>query len=411
MFRLYLVEIKILLTEHQFIKSSSDIMEVKCEFSYGDWSGNPTMRLYTCRVSEASIKEVNTTIRKFIGVHEGGKSDNDVEALIFNDTIVRYFPRGVSKIFPRLLALQISDCRLQSITRDDLHGLETLVSLSLFKNKLISLPENLLHNMRNLKRITLMHNDIDCLSSQMLKPLLNNGLTRAHFGKNKSIDAFYEPGCLGSVNSVDELMKIIDLKCKKPIADVEILVPSLNEPFKELLIQGIKDLWMSRRLSDFTIKVGSNEFRVHKFVLAIHSPKFASMLEEDNDENEVNEMAMKDVNLEAVEDFFRYLYTGEMSIHSDVLEIFAIAAKLGVTTLRNICEKKILDQLQESNAYKIFMLGHAFKSEVLKKAAFEKIRILLSDFKVSDEMIQNPESIKEMLDTKSKYDLMKTKFS
>lgn len=384
-------------------------MEVNCEFSYGNWSGNPTMRLYTCNVSKASITEVNTTIRKFIGIHQEGKSDNDVEALLFNGTIVKFFPRGLFKIFPKLLALQISDCQLQSITRDDLHGLETLVSISLFKNNLKSLPEDLLHNMRNLKRLTCMHNEIDCLSSQMLKPMLNNGLTRAHFGSNKSIDAFYEPGNSRSVNSIEELMKIIDLKCKKPIDKIEKSVPLSNEPFNELLIQGIKGLWMSRNLSDLTIKVDSHSLRVHKFVLAIHSPQFASMIEDDN--GELNEMAMKDVNLEAVEDFFRYLYTGEMSTHSDVMEIFAIAAKLGVSTLKNICEIKIIDQLQESNAYKIFMLGHVYNNEVLKKKSFEKIRRILADFKVSDEMIHNPESIKEMLETKNKYDLMKTKFS
>jgi hypothetical protein len=57
---------------------------------------------YTCKVTEASITNPETTIKSFIGNHKPGKINKDVEAIYFLGTKVEYFPRGLHLIFPRL---------------------------------------------------------------------------------------------------------------------------------------------------------------------------------------------------------------------------------------------------------------------------------------------------------------------
>lgn len=126
-------------------------MEINCRFALIDWENNSI--LYTCEVTVASITEPHTDIANFKGRHILGKSNIDVKAISFKHTQVKYFPRRISDFFPNLIALQIENCGLTSISRRDLNGLQNLNDVSIFDNDLVELPNDLFKNFDKLTMI------------------------------------------------------------------------------------------------------------------------------------------------------------------------------------------------------------------------------------------------------------------
>lgn len=371
-------------------------MIIDCEFKNVDWKDevkNKYIRLYTCVVTSASIVKSETKIKVFDGVHRYGKANEDVEAIWMYGTNIEYFPIGLSDIFPNLFALSIQNCGLKFITGEDLNGLEQLQTLNVDKNCLESLPCDLFLKMKNLKKINFTKNNLEFFSSQVLRPIMKS-LIYASFQMNKTINAIYCRRLNTSVASFEELMKMIDVKCSKPVEEEDY-------PLSVDVLRVFKELWISHGLSDFCIKVGLKEFSVHKVVFMMHSSVLSKKIAYDM---EFKELIIEHLDPIVVEDFLRYLYTGQLSMNCNALDVYAIAAKLNIPILKIICEKRIMKTIDQLNAYKIFAFAYVHGLEVLKKAASEELKKMcsaksLKQFNLNKQM-------EEFLRAKVKFDSM-----
>jgi hypothetical protein len=52
--------------------------------------------------------------------------------------------------------------------------------------------------------------------------------------------------------------------------------------------------------------------------------------------------------------------------------------------MRKECAKKILDELDQSNAFKVFNIGQRYQSDELKVRAFEEIKKMISHIDLPD---------------------------
>lgn len=96
--------------------------------------------------------------------------------------------------------------------------------------------------------------------------------------------------------------------------------------------------------------------------------------------------------------------SGEAPDPANTIDVFALAAKLDVPELKLICMQTICDDfLDLSNAFKVFKLGHVFKSEKLKLAAFDKIKLSFPDANLSEELLREPDDLKRLIDLLIKY--------
>lgn len=373
-------------------------MELRCEFQNLVWYHAPS-DLYTCIITSAAITKPNTKIESIQGTHQPDKSNSDVEAILFSRTLVQYFPRGLSKVFPNLRALQIERCGLMEISRRDLIGLEGLEAIAIRYNGLKSLPNNLFTNMSKLTRISFLNNWLESLSSKLFWPIFDNNLLQIYLNGNTSIDSFYGPGDTGinQAESLAKLMDVIDINCRKPKRDDE---SAAHKIFSTKVTSGFEELWMSGRLSDFTICAGAEKFEVHKNILSIQSSAFSRIFEE----SESNEMEINGLSAGIVEDFLRYIYTGRISDHSNVMELFKIAAKMEVSALKYLCEEKILELLDPSNAEKIFDLAHAYSSDDLKVMAFNEIKKMFNGASLDNDLMNHPDCLKDLIKAKHIYD-------
>lgn len=356
-------------------------MDVKCKYIWPINRCSIGHQLYTCQVTSASITQSDSrTIQSFSGNHLTGKSNDDVVAVWFKKTVVQFFPQGLHRIFPNLISVRIDNCELKEITRDDLTGLQNLEMIYLANNQLTTLPSNLFQNMPKLKKIDFHINNLEFLSSKLMRPLMNNALTWVDFRKNKNINALYMNASNSmhpeSVDTIEELNKIIDINCKVPEGETE--ERDEKEDHKVKTLQGLNKLWATRKFPDFSIFVGSKEFKVHKSVLSIHCSVF-------DRKDHANYFGLRNTSEKAVHDFLRYVYTGDKPEPKNAIEIFQLSFLLGVEELQLICERIICKNvMNDSNAWQIFMLGCDYASDAIKNEAFDRIKFLYPEAGLSD---------------------------
>jgi hypothetical protein len=344
-------------------------------------------RYYNCSINQASITKEGMTISPIVGEHEQSKSNQDVESVNFFRTTVEYFPRGLVNYFPNLKALDIENCGLKMICREDLEGLENLEILVLRNNKLRSLPTDLFIGMKKLRVINCYNNMLECLSPKLLEPLVGH-LEVVDFRNNTNIDKRFE-----MLRSALELEKLM----------LAIKEQENRQQFAEQALLSMAAMWESGRFSDFTIVAGaaesSKEFKVHTFVLA-QSEVFAAAFTHEMKEKQEKKMIIDDFSADVVEEMLRFIYTGKVKDESvaTAIDLFSLAARFDFKLLKEKAEKILIKNVDESSAYQVYMLGHLHNCEVMKLAAFNVVKKMFPDRKISDSLMNNPESIKNLVD-------------
>lgn len=200
-----------------------------------------------CEDIDQNVKrEVHNEVRRI------GLSGLDCET-------ISSFPINLDMYFPHLRSLHIFHQNINSISRQDLIGLGNLEDLYVTDSRLKSIPSNLFDNMRKLKKVNFSNNQLESISSELLKPIINNRLKLIDLRGNKKIDAFYSIRETGAV-TLQELMDLIDLQCTKPPEDLRF-----DKSFGTKCSENIANLWKTRLGSDFKIiTLRSKEILVHK---------------------------------------------------------------------------------------------------------------------------------------------------
>lgn len=365
---------------------------MKLAGEFCQFSGPTNSWMYTCLVTEASIKEPKTVIDEVKGKHEERNANTDVKSMHLMG-VVAYIPRGLNAVFENLAFLTFYRCGLKSICHDDLSGYENLVGLSCDSNCLKSLPDDLFEGMTKLQIITFHDNDLEQMSVKLFDPIIKNGLKRVDFRNNKKIDAAF--GYCDGV-TMDQLMMIIMNQCNEPIKREPDEEPEVNsEQFSDGIAQGFEQLHQFGRLTDLTIIAGTKQFRVHKNILAQQSPVM-----EANFEQNLGQATMKidDCSEDAVEQFIDYIYTGNIKDEPCEMELYAIAAEYKIAKLKEKSEKLLLKKLEKSNAFEIFKLAHRFESQVLKQNAFKELKKIFADKVLHSDLMDDPERVGELVE-------------
>ncbi|CRK97253.1 CLUMA_CG010649, isoform A [Clunio marinus] len=309
---------------------------------------------YTCIILSPSIATPYTFIKKINGHHLEAKSDKDVIAVIFKNLSVTSFPKGLGTIFQNLKIVQISDCGLKSITQRDLDGLTNIETLFCDRNKITVLPHNLFRDMNKLTHISFYKNHLNSTSSELLMPVLKNGLKLVDFRYNRSINAFYQDSTL-KVNYKVPLTKLIALMDEKKKYNK---TSQTIRQRKDLNTEVLNQFWTTGLFSDITIISDTEKFKAHKIVLAMQSSVFTSIFEDIEKYQKLNEIQMKEINSDVVKIFLKFLYTGEFQEEEEAekrikfstnLKIYHLACNYHVSFLKDIVEEMIIENLKDDD--------------------------------------------------------------
>lgn len=197
--------------------------------------------------------------------------------------------------------------------------------------------------------------------------------------------------------SVVEKQNLINFVAKNEDEEVQNCTPPRTQDFDKLLARD--------DLKDFTIKIDSREFKVHKFVLIVRSEYFAELLKNNPD---MIEFELDDISAEFFEIILKFLYTDKIpKDHKNVRDIFEAAGKYKIGSLKEMSAYILLENLWEPSLkelWEIFNLGEKFDHEEMKLKVFEKIKENFSNESFDENLINHPEMLKEIVEAKIKLD-------
>jgi hypothetical protein len=157
-------------------------------FKIVDWKyfGN----IYNCEPQNIEIM-TRENITKITGIHQSGKSNDDVKAIHFEISGTwNFLPSGFGNYFKNLKGLSVSNAKLKAVSRSDLQQFTSLVILSLSGNELEVIEENLFEFNLNLEEIYFEGNKIKKVGYNVLSPLKK--LSLADFSYNVCISRVAE---------------------------------------------------------------------------------------------------------------------------------------------------------------------------------------------------------------------------
>jgi BTB/POZ domain len=123
------------------------------------------------------------------------------------------------------------------------------------------------------------------------------------------------------------------------------------------------------------------------------------------DNPSADSLKLEDISLEIFTLILDFLYKDAVPVGGDNLtEIYAAAGKLNIRELMDVVGQKLVDNLTDQNAFEMLMLGKRFRNEELRRRAFEEIQKMLPDKKLSEDVLEQPEKIKKLMEIKRKMD-------
>lgn len=132
--------------------------------------------------------------------------------------------------------------------------------------------------------------------------------------------------------------------------------------------EDIEELFESQKFSDFALIVGGRALKVHKLILAARSPFFAAKIMPEA----TTKVEITDLSYEAVVEFLRYIYTGQVkNIEKISLELLLASIRYQMEGLKPMCFEDIISKMNVDNGAKVLKFAHENKLQELKEAAVD----------------------------------------
>ena len=287
---------------------------------------------YSCEVkNNPQISSLESAlISNIIGVHENGKSNDDVTFFRADHKKIEYFPKGLEKFFVNLKGIVIGDNKLKEIRSSDLQPLPNLTYLnlgdnqiqvledglfdynpelevlSIWNNKIIQIGMNVFSNLKKLTSLGLKNNVCIVLNAEQNTTAVENIINKARIqcknyaflkldGKIKGLDS--DAKNINQRNFQTFEQNLYNLECE--IRNSKFLFLSI---FKER-IQKLKDqkseLKVSSHGHDQNDKTLLNEIQILHNELKINTFEKFQKIEKDLETNRID--ILKSIDLKIAE--------------------------------------------------------------------------------------------------------------
>merc|ERR1719334_1222831 len=135
--------------------------------------------------------------------------------------------------------------------------------------------------------------------------------------------------------------------------------------------------------SDITLKTKGRSFKAHRVILAARSPVFRAMFTHNMQETKNNEVIIKDIDAEVMEELLRFIYTNKVNDVAKIARpLLAAADKYALESLKVVCESTLIGQMTVEDVASILVLSDLHRCNHLKEAALSTIR------RIPDKIVQ-----------------------
>lgn len=418
---------------------------IKCKF----YNKNDT---YNCEISD-QVFSFEVIEKTFKGSHKLFYKNDNVQFLwIFQSKFPYSVPNGLGEVFKYITQLSIISSGLTTISMKNLKQFPYLENLDLSHNEIKEIPINLFEFNKDLKIILLNQNSIAIIKSGLLEGLkkleefcmeknqlkfipgdflkFNKKIMKISFRDNDikfighelldglqdlkyvNFDRVFDFGLNYDKENddPDKLYEVIEeiKSLKMPMEIYQDYVNSLRKPHQNSsgsLQNDIMDFLTFDTFKDFTVKINKKLFKIHKFLFMARSEFFSEFVKNNPD---AKEMIIEDIPDEIFEAILNFLYTDEFSLATylqvDDRKIFYAASKLKIKKLKEIFAKSLIEELKSmtklSEVWVIFNFGVLCNHDEMKLKAFEELKKYFPPDTLADELIENPEMVKKIVETK-----------
>jgi len=123
----------------------------------------------------------------------------------------------------------------------------------------------------------------------------------------------------------------------------------------------MSDLYKTGLMSDFEIEAKDGTlFKVHRVILAYHSPFFEAMFKHNTLETLSNSIQIDDFPPQILKIFIRYMYKGIVEERTDFQKLFLLADKYKVKELCRHCVIQMIQKMEVSNCCEYLFLLKQF---------------------------------------------------
>lgn len=190
------------------------MLKINCEYKVHCGFCKDVATCYTCFVSTEYIPE-DKTVLKFEGVFPQSWTKSTITCLAFTGSIIPKIPYGLVSHFENTVRLNLNNCQLESICKEDLRGLQRLQTLRLSKNNLEFIAGNLFKYTPALTRLDLANNKIKFIGEELLERFTT--FIEADFRYNFKINLNFDQ----NVSKFEEFKKSFKLICSEMKNDDE----------------------------------------------------------------------------------------------------------------------------------------------------------------------------------------------
>eukprot|EP00029_Vermamoeba_vermiformis_P011500 TRINITY_DN6338_c0_g1_i1.p1 TRINITY_DN6338_c0_g1~~TRINITY_DN6338_c0_g1_i1.p1 ORF type:complete len:591 (-),score=141.30 TRINITY_DN6338_c0_g1_i1:746-2326(-) len=124
---------------------------------------------------------------------------------------------------------------------------------------------------------------------------------------------------------------------------------------EKTLAEDLSALRKSSDFSDISFTVDSKEVKGHKCILAATCKTLSTFFTGEWKEARESTANLGGFSFEAVQSFFEYLYAGDCEVNGEnVMELLAVADAFNVDRLKELCEKLLVEGIDEENLMLIY---------------------------------------------------------
>lgn len=206
-------------------------------------SGNIPLSIYVY-----NIDTTHKRIKSFKSIDNGCET---IRHIFFNRGKMTKFPCELGEIFPNLKFIDIWNCGLKKISKDDLKSFPMLERLDLERNKLKFVPGDLFENNPKIRIAIFSKNKIETIGVNLLDNLKN--LEEANFSKNAEIDVKYS--IKSDFNDLEKLKEIFKNDCP-PVKSLQKLASKALIKSRDIQnVQMVKFIADRMHLMDLSAKI------------------------------------------------------------------------------------------------------------------------------------------------------------
>jgi len=159
-----------------------------------------------------------------------------------------------------------------------------------------------------------------------------------------------------------------------------------------------RDLLLSQDYSDFTILCGTKKYSAHRVVLASKSLVFKAMFSNVMRETKTGNVKIVDAESEIVEEFLRFIYTGEVqNLKKNAAGLFTIADKYDVGDLKMLTEHYLIEKITIMNVLEQYRLGKMLNSNSIVDSCVDTMKLQKADiWKTANDFAKDCETFPEL---------------